>query len=280
MSWRLGRGRRFPWAVELQLQELRWIAQEDDPRPEADTILDRRKPRPRRARVGPFSTLLAGHPGAAPQAMPAAAQPARSLRDTAMLIRAIVLIDSQIDHDDRVADAAGVNPAPPGFIARSRFTKDLTQGNPLFNVLSPLLQGRVASRSALHKASASSRCPKPRSCAVWPPTRSGARRRRTLASLGKNPHEGDTIGVVVEDTRTGRKLFYAPGLGEIEPHVLPLMATGGGLPARGRYFLAGRRDGGPRDRAQVRRARASDICRSRGPGGMWIEVLTPARPGP
>jgi pyrroloquinoline quinone biosynthesis protein B len=37
-------------------------------------------------------------------------------------------------------------------------------------------------------------------------------------------HVGDTIGVLVEDTRNGKKLFYAPGLGEIEPHLPPLFA--------------------------------------------------------
>ena len=37
-------------------------------------------------------------------------------------------------------------------------------------------------------------------------------------------HDGDTIGVLVEDTTNGKKLFYAPGLGEIEPHLPPLMA--------------------------------------------------------
>ena len=37
-------------------------------------------------------------------------------------------------------------------------------------------------------------------------------------------HDGDTIGVLVEDTSNGKKLFYAPGLGEIEPHLPPLMA--------------------------------------------------------
>jgi pyrroloquinoline quinone biosynthesis protein B len=37
-------------------------------------------------------------------------------------------------------------------------------------------------------------------------------------------HVGDTIGVLVEDTSNGKKLFYAPGLGEIEQHLPPLFA--------------------------------------------------------
>ncbi|MGH8582627.1 MAG: MBL fold metallo-hydrolase, partial [Gammaproteobacteria bacterium] len=33
------------------------------------------------------------------------------------------------------------------------------------------------------------------------------------------PHRGDTIGVRVEDLHTRKNLFYAPGLGHIEPHL-------------------------------------------------------------
>jgi pyrroloquinoline quinone biosynthesis protein B len=38
-----------------------------------------------------------------------------------------------------------------------------------------------------------------------------------------NPHEGDNIGMRITDTRTGRNVFYAPGLGEIEPHLKPFL---------------------------------------------------------
>ncbi len=39
-----------------------------------------------------------------------------------------------------------------------------------------------------------------------------------------DPHPGDNIGLVVEDDDSGRSLFYAPGLADIEPHLEPLMA--------------------------------------------------------
>ena len=39
-----------------------------------------------------------------------------------------------------------------------------------------------------------------------------------------NTVPGDNIGVRVRDPRTGRRLFYAPGLGEIDEHVLGYMA--------------------------------------------------------
>jgi pyrroloquinoline quinone biosynthesis protein B len=34
-----------------------------------------------------------------------------------------------------------------------------------------------------------------------------------------DPHDGDNIGVLIKDSATGKSLYYAPGLGEIEPHV-------------------------------------------------------------
>jgi pyrroloquinoline quinone biosynthesis protein B len=36
---------------------------------------------------------------------------------------------------------------------------------------------------------------------------------------------GDNIGMRIEDTRTGKNLFYAPGLGVAEPHVIEYMSN-------------------------------------------------------
>ncbi|MDD1613416.1 MAG: MBL fold metallo-hydrolase, partial [Methylococcaceae bacterium] len=38
-----------------------------------------------------------------------------------------------------------------------------------------------------------------------------------------DPHQGDNIGVIIEQISTGKKVFYSPGLGEIEPHVMAAM---------------------------------------------------------
>ena len=38
-----------------------------------------------------------------------------------------------------------------------------------------------------------------------------------------NPHPGDNIGLFVEDTRSGRSLFYAPGLGQVDDSLLAWM---------------------------------------------------------
>jgi pyrroloquinoline quinone biosynthesis protein B len=40
-----------------------------------------------------------------------------------------------------------------------------------------------------------------------------------------DPHEGDNIGIIIEQISTGKKVYYAPGLGEIEPHVMQAMQT-------------------------------------------------------
>ena len=38
-----------------------------------------------------------------------------------------------------------------------------------------------------------------------------------------DPKAGDTIGVLIEEISTGKKCWYSPGLGEIEPHLPVLM---------------------------------------------------------
>ncbi len=38
-----------------------------------------------------------------------------------------------------------------------------------------------------------------------------------------NPQPGDNNGLLIENLETGKTLFYAPGLGEIEPHVRAIM---------------------------------------------------------
>jgi pyrroloquinoline quinone biosynthesis protein B len=54
-----------------------------------------------------------------------------------------------------------------------------------------------------------------------------------------NPHEGDNIGMRITDERSGKKLFYAPGLGEIEPHLKPLLEEADAI--HGRWHLLDRR---------------------------------------
>jgi len=143
-------------------------------------------------------------------------QPARGIRDTG--IAGIVLIDAQIDH------TTGLLMLREGKTKRDIYCtamvkEDLTHGNPLFNVLSHYcgvnwnevpfdgtsFEVQGAPGLKLTAVSLKSKAP------PYSPHRHDA-------------HDGDTIGVLIEDAASGKKLFYAPGLGEIEPHLPPLFA--------------------------------------------------------
>ena len=139
-------------------------------------------------------------------------QPGRALRDSG--IAGIVLIDAQIDH------TTGLLMLREGQIKREIYCtemvkQDLTSGNPLFNIL-----GHYCGINH-HEVAIDGKT----SFAI-----PGVVNLRftAVALKSKAPpysphrydsHVGDTIGVRVEDTKTGKSLFYAPGLGEIEPHL-------------------------------------------------------------
>ncbi|MBU3737066.1 MAG: pyrroloquinoline quinone biosynthesis protein B, partial [Methylobacterium sp.] len=85
-----------------------------------------------------------------------------------------------------------------------------------------------------------------------------------------DPHPGDTIGVLVEDTSNGKKLFYAPGLGEIEPHLPPLMQQADCIMVDGTFWTNTEMiDLGLMDKT----ARDIGHLPQSGPGGM-IEALS------
>jgi len=142
-------------------------------------------------------------------------QPGDRLRTTG--IAAIVLMDAQIDHTtglfmlrehDRPLQLWCTDPA----------YQDLTTGNPVLDVL------RHYAGVARH---------------ALPLDEAGFRiegieglRFQALALKSKappysphrdDPQPGDNIGVTIVDEASGRRLFYAPGLGEIEPHVREAM---------------------------------------------------------
>jgi pyrroloquinoline quinone biosynthesis protein B len=130
----------------------------------------------------------------------------------------IVLIDAQIDH------TTGLLMLREGTQKREIYCadmvrNDLSSGNPLLNILDYYCG---VSWYNVPIDGSSFEIP-------------GAANLRftTVALKSKAPpysphrydsHDGDTIGVLVEDTSNGKKLFYAPGLGEIEPHIPPLFA--------------------------------------------------------
>ena len=139
------------------------------------------------------------------------AHPRKGIRDSG--IKAIVLIDSQIDHTTGLL-MLRESASPLPIFCSEMVRQDLTSGFPIFTILGhycgvqhhPIpLDGRpftIAGFEDLRFYSHSLKSKAP----PYSPHR-------------HDPHDGDNIGVIIEQVSSGKKLYYAPGLGEIEPHV-------------------------------------------------------------
>jgi len=190
-------------------------------------------------------------------------QPARTIRDTGMV--GIVLIDAQIDH------TTGLLMLREGTLKREIFCtemvrNDLTSGNPLFNILDHYCGVNwhpvpVDGSTAFEIPGAANL----RFTAI--PLKSKA---PPYSPHRYDSHVGDTIGVRVEDTKTGKILFYAPGLGEIEPHLPPLFEEADCIMVDGTFWTNTEMiDLGLMDKT----AREIGHISQSGPGGM-MEVLS------
>ena len=189
------------------------------------------------------------------------AQPARAVRDTGLI--AVVLVDGQIDH------TTGLLMLREGARLQVHCTdcvrEDLTSSNPVLNVLGHY-------------------------CGVdWHPLRTDAERFfridglpgvsfRAVALASKPPpysshraapRDGDNAGIVARDEASGRTLFYAPGLGRMEPKLRPILETADCLLVDGTFWT---------DDEMIRAGIAAKTARDlghlpqSGPGGM-IELL-------
>lgn len=143
-----------------------------------------------------------------------ALQPARALRDTA--IRALILLDSQIDHTTGLLTLR--EGCPHEVWCSEMVHQDLTTGFPLFNMLSHWHGGLRWNPIALDQSFTVAACPALRFTPI--PLRSAA---PPYSPHRNDPHPGDNLGLLVEDSRTGGKLFYAPGLGQVDGALLEWM---------------------------------------------------------
>ena len=145
-----------------------------------------------------------------------ALQPARALRDTG--IRAIVLMDAQIDHTTGLLMLReSGTPLPLWCTAQVR--EDLSSGNPLFAVLghySGVEHHEVHPERTFNLPGADGIDFTPLALTSNAPPYSPRR---------DAPVPGDTLGMLIEERESGRRLFYAPGLGAPEPHVVEAMRT-------------------------------------------------------
>lgn len=144
-----------------------------------------------------------------------ALQPGRKLRDTG--IRAIVLVDSQIDHTVGLFMLREAQPLE--VYCTDSVYEDLTRGNPILRILDsycgvnwhriPIEQNssfEIARLDGIRFSAVSVKSKAP----PFSPHRD-------------HPVEGDNIGLFIEDS-TGGSLFYAPGLGSIDATVAACLA--------------------------------------------------------
>jgi pyrroloquinoline quinone biosynthesis protein B len=143
--------------------------------------------------------------------------------------------------------------------------QDLSSGFPLFNMLEHWNGGLQHQRVELDGAPFSvPACPDLAITAIA--LRSSA---PPYSPHRGNPHPGDNIGLFVEDRRTGGKLFYAPGLGQVDEALLAWMRRADCLLVDGTLW----RDDEMRvcEVGDKLGSEMGHLCQS-GPGGM-IEVL-------
>jgi len=146
-----------------------------------------------------------------------ALQPARALRDTA--IAGVLLIDAQIDHSTGLY-MLREHRGPLKLWCTTPVYEDLTRGNPILDLLKHYcgierhdipLDARPFDVAAV---------PGLQFTAI--PLRSNA---PPYSPHRDRPVPGDNIGLLVRSRDSGRRLFYAPGLGEMEPAVWDAMRS-------------------------------------------------------
>lgn len=155
-------------------------------------------------------------------------QPARSLRDTA--IKAIIFMDSQIDHTTGLLMLR--EGCPHEIYCSDTVNEDLSTGFPLFKMLKHWNGGINRHPIPLDKTPFSipgidglafTAIPVEGKAPPYSPHR-------------HDPHIGDNIGIQVSDTKTGKTLFYAPGLGDLTDDTRALMAASDCLLVDGTFW--------------------------------------------
>lgn len=150
------------------------------------------------------------------QAMPEL-QPARAIRDTG--IAAVLLMDAQIDHVTGLLMMRERQTALPIY-ATAQVFEELNTSLPLLRVLShysgvdmhPLSLSEPSFEVPMLENIRFTVVPLSSNAPPYSPRRD-------------NPMPGDNIGLLIGDLMTGKQLFYAPGLGRIEPAVAHALAS-------------------------------------------------------
>ncbi|MEZ5535585.1 MAG: pyrroloquinoline quinone biosynthesis protein PqqB [Thiolinea sp.] len=140
-------------------------------------------------------------------------QPQRSVRDTG--IKAVMLADSQIDHTTGLL-ILRESSAPLELYCTDSVYEDLTSGFPVLNMLEHYCG---VHRQVLKTDGSATTFSGVEGIAVTAVALSS--KAPPYSPHREQPTPGDNVGLLIEDTYSGKKLFYAPGLGEFEEHLLP-----------------------------------------------------------
>jgi pyrroloquinoline quinone biosynthesis protein B len=157
-----------------------------------------------------------------------ALQPARAIRDTA--IKAIVYIDSQIDHTTGLLMLR--EGCPHEVYCTDMVYEDLTTGFPLFTMLKHWNGGINRHPIPLNGSSFNIAGINGLSFTAIPVTGKAP----PYSPHRNNAHIGDNIGIKVTDERSGKNLFYSPGLGDLTDQTRQLMSEADCLLVDGTFW--------------------------------------------
>ncbi len=184
-------------------------------------------------------------------------QPTRALRDSG--IAAVLLMDAQVDHVTGLL-MLRERSTPLPLHATPEVLGDLAAGFPVIPLLGHYcgLQTRPLplDGSALHLPFLPQARLDPLALSSKPPPYSPYRHA---------PRPGDNIGVTLVNERTGRRLFYAPGLAEISPAVRQAMQAADVVLVDGTFWTD---DEMIRNKLGSKRALDMGHLPQSGPGGM------------
>lgn len=178
-------------------------------------------------------------------------------------IESVVLVDAQIDHTTGLYMLREKG-SPWPIWTTDPVLEDLTRGNPILHLLD-------------HYCGVD-RQPVPLDGRSFHPQGAASLNWRAMPLLSAappysphrgNPVPGDNIGLTIHDPASGRRVFYAPGLAEVDAAVLDAMATSDCVMVDGTFWTDDEMIG-----LGLSKKRARDIghLAQSGPGGM-IEQL-------
>ena len=154
-------------------------------------------------------------------------QPKHGLRDSG--IKAVLLIDSQIDHTTGLLMLREGKPLD--IYCTEMVKQDLTTGFPIFTMLSHYC---TVNHHPVPIDGGGFTIPAIADLRFY--TQALKSKAPPYSPHRHDPHDGDNIGVVIEQISTGKRVYYSPGLGEIEPHVFANMQNADCLLVDGTFW--------------------------------------------